>query len=140
MELNFKNILLESIIDELPNLTKMDKTVLQYIHKSMDKKIFNHVVGKSSYEMEASDALRVNDLIDTFGLKDYDYVFKMWNFYKKFGDVLFDEEAFDDFSYSKEDYDEVTKVIVAKYYLDDPYDVKLGIQLSTQFKYFKFEF
>ena len=49
MELNFKNILLESIIDELPNLTKMDKTVLQYIHKSMDKKTFNHTVGKSSY-------------------------------------------------------------------------------------------
>ena len=119
MELNFKNILLESIIDELPNLTKMDKTVLQYIHKSMDKKTFNHTVGKSSYEMDASDALRVNDLIDTFGLKDYDYVFKMWNFYKKFGDVLFDEEAFDDFSYSKEDYDEATKVIVAKYYLEN---------------------
>ena len=119
MELNFKNILLESIIDELETLTRMDKAVLKFIHQSMNKKIFNHTVGKSSYEMEASDALRVNDLIDTFGLKDYDYVFKMWNFYKKFGDVLFDEEAFDDFTYSKEDYDEATKVIVAKYYLDN---------------------
>ena len=119
MELNFKNILLESIIDELETLSRMDKAVLKFIHQSMDKKTFNHTVGKTSYEMDASDALRINDLINTFGLKDYDYVFKMWNFYKKFGGVLFDDEVFDDFSYSKEDYDEATKVIVAKYYLDN---------------------
>ena len=119
MELNFKNILLESIIDELESLSKLDKAVLQFIHKSMSKKTFNHKVGRSTYEMESSDALRINDLIETFGLKDYDYVFKMWNFYKKFGSVLFDEEVFDDFSYSKEDYDDVTEVILAKYYLDN---------------------
>lgn len=119
MELNFKNILLESIIDELETLSRMDKAVLKFIHQSMDKKTFNHTVYKTSYEMDASDALRINDLINTFGLKDYDYVFKMWNFYKKFGSVLFDDEVFDDFSYSKEDYDEATKVIVAKYYLDN---------------------
>ena len=38
MELNFKNILLESIIDELETLTRMDKAVLKFIHQSMDKK------------------------------------------------------------------------------------------------------
>ena len=119
MGLNFKNILIESIIDELPNLSKMDKTVLLFIHKSMKQNIFHHTIGKSNYEMDASDALRINDLINTFGLKDYDYVFKMWNFYKKFGNILFDEEVFDDFSYSVEDYDEVTEVIIAKYYLDN---------------------
>ena len=118
MELNFKNILLESIIDELENLNKMDKSILKFIHKSMNQKTFNHSVGRSKYEMDASDALRINDLINTFGLKNYDYVFKMWNFYKKFGDVLFDEEVFDDFSYNKEDYDEATKLIIAKYYHD----------------------
>ena len=119
MELNFKNILIESIIDELETLTRMDKAVLRFIHQSMDIKTFNHKVGKSNYEMDASDALRINDLINAFGLKDYDYVFKMWNFYKKFGSVLFDEEVFDDFSYSIEDYDETTEVIIAKYYLDN---------------------
>lgn len=119
MGLNFKNILLESIIDELETLTRMDKAVLKFIHQSMNQKTYNHKVGKSNYEMDASDALRINDLINTFGLKDYDYVFKMWNFYKKFGNVLFDDEIFDDFSYSKEDYDEVTEVIIAKYYLDN---------------------
>lgn len=119
MGLNFKNILIESIIDELETLTRMDKAVLRFIHHSMDKKTFNHKIGKSNYEMDASDALRINDLINTFGLKDYDYVFKMWNFYKKFGNILFDDEVFDDFSYSKEDYDEVTEVIIAKYYLDN---------------------
>ena len=97
----------------------MDKAVLMFIHQSMGKKTFNHTIGKSSYEMEASDALRINDLIDTFELKDYDYVFKMWNFYKKFGNVLFDEEAFDDFSYSEEDYDDTTKLIIAKYYINN---------------------
>ena len=119
MGINFKNILLESVIDELDNLSKMDKTVLQFIHKSMNQKTFNHKIGKSNYEMDASDSLRINDLINTFGLKDYDYVFKMWNFYKKFANILFDEEVFDDFSYSTEDYDEVTEVIIAKYYLDN---------------------
>jgi len=119
MELNFKNILLESIIDELSNLTKIDKAVLKFIHKSMRQNTFNYSMGSSSYELDATDALRINDLINTFGLKNYDYVFKMWNFYKKFGNVLFDEEVFDDFSYSKEDYDDATKLIVAKYYVDN---------------------
>ena len=119
MELNFKNILIESIIDELETLTRMDKAVLKFIHHSMNQKTYNHRVGKSNYELEASDGLRINDLIDSFGLKDYDYVFKMWNFYKKFGSALFDDEVFDDFSYSIEDYDETTEVILAKYYLDN---------------------
>ena len=119
MSLNFKNILLESVIDELDNLSKMDKAVLKFIHNSMSKKTFHHTLGKKTYEMDASDALRVNDLINTFGLKDYDYVFKMWNFYKRFGNVLFDDEVFDDFSYRQEDYDDATKLIVAKYYIDN---------------------
>jgi len=119
MELNFKNILLESIIDDLETLTRIDKAVLKFIHQGMTKKTFDYTIHKSSYEMDASDSLRINDLINTFDLKDYDYVFKMWNFYKKFGNVLFDEEVFDDFSYSKEDYDDATKLIVAKYYVDN---------------------
>lgn len=119
MELNFKNILLESIIDELETLTKMDKAVLKFIHNSMSKKTFQHTLGKKTYEMDASDALRINDLINTFSLTDYDYVFKMWNFYKRFGNVLFDDEVFDDFSYRQEDYDDATKLIVAKYYIDN---------------------
>jgi hypothetical protein len=119
MELNFKNILLESIIDDLETLTKTDKAVLKFIHMASEKKTFNHRIGKTTYELDASDGLLINDLINTFGLNDYDYIFKMWNFYKKFGNVLFDEEVFDDFSYSKEDYDDVTKFIVAKYYVDN---------------------
>ena len=116
MGLNFNNILIESIIDNIETLSRMDKAVLRYIHQSMDKKTFNHTIGKSNYVMDATDAIRINDLINTFALKDYDYVFKMWNYYKKFSNVLFDEEVFDDFSYSKEDYDKSTELIVAKYY------------------------
>mgnify|MGYP003124400691 CR=1 FL=1 len=119
MELNFKNILLESIIDELETLTRMDKAVLKFIHQSMSKEKFKHSIGKNTYDMKASDALRINDVINVFGLKDYDYVFKMWNYYKRFGDVLFDDEIFDDFSYTIEDYDDATKLIIAKYYLDN---------------------
>lgn len=119
MSLNFKNILLESIIDELESLTKLDKAVLKFIHKSMSKKSFNHTIGKNTYEMDATEALRVNDLIETFGLSDYDYVFKMWNFYKKFGNVLFDDDVFDDFSYTKADYGESVKLILARYYVDN---------------------
>lgn len=119
MSLNFKNILFESIIDELETLSRMDKAVLKFLHQSMDKETFPHTIGKKTYEMDASDALIINDLINTFGLKDYDYVFKMWNFYKRFGNVLFDEEVFDDFSYKQEDYDDATKLMVAKYYIDN---------------------
>lgn len=119
MSLNFKNILLESIIDELESLSKLDKAVLKFIHKSMSKKSFNHTIGKNTYEMDATEALRVNDLIETFGLSDYDYVFKMWNFYKKFGNVLFDDDVFDDFSYTKADYGESVKLILARYYVDN---------------------
>ena len=119
MSLNFKNILFESIIDELETLSRMDKAVLKFLHQSMDKETFPHTIGKKTYEMDASDALIINDLINTFGLKDYDYVFKMWNFYKRFGNVLFDEEVFDDFSYTQEDYDDATKLMVAKYYIDN---------------------
>ena len=119
MELNFKNILLESIIDELETLTRMDKAVLKFIHNSMSQEKFNHKIGNKTYEMDSSDALIINDVINTFGLKDYDYVFKMWNYYKRFGNVLFDEEVFDDFSYTQEDYDDATKLIVAKYYIDN---------------------
>ena len=64
MELNFKNILLESIIDELETLTRMDKAVLKFIHQSMNQKIYNHRVGKSNYELEANNGLRINDLIN----------------------------------------------------------------------------
>ena len=119
MELNFKNILLESIIDELETLTRMDKAVLKFIHQSMDKEKFNQKIGNKTYEMDASDALIINDVINTFGLKDYDYVFKMWNYYKRFGNVLFDDEIFDDFSYRQEDYDDAAKLMVAKYYIDN---------------------
>ncbi len=119
MGLNFKNILLESIIDELDNLSRMDKAVLKFIHNSMSQEKFPHLVGNKSYDFDASDALRINDLINSFGLKDYDYAFKMWNFYKRFGNVLFDDEVFDDFSYKQEDYDDATKLIVAKYYIDN---------------------
>ena len=41
MELNFKNILLESIIDELESLSKMDKAVLKFIHNSMGRENSN---------------------------------------------------------------------------------------------------
>jgi len=119
MSLNFKNILLESIIDGLESLSKLDKAVLKFIHNSMSKKSFNHTIGKNTYEMDATEALRVNDLIETFGLSDYDYVFKMWNFYKKFGNVLFDDDVFDDFSYTKADYGESVKLILARYYVDN---------------------
>jgi len=119
MSLNFKNILFESIIDELETLSRMDKAVLKFLHQSMEKETFPHTIGKKTYEMDASDALIINDLINTFGLKDYDYVFKMWNFYKRFGNVLFDDEVFNDFSYTQEDYDDATKLIVAKYYIDN---------------------
>lgn len=74
MELNFKNILVESIIDDLETLTKMDKEVLKFIHNSMGRETFQHTIGNYRYEMDSSDALKINDLINIFGLKDYNYV------------------------------------------------------------------
>lgn len=113
MKVTINNLLLESIIDELPNLTKMDKAVLKFLHNSKDTTTL------SLEEFEEYDGhidkFKVLDLMKTFGLTDADYIFKIWNIYKKYGGILFSD--FDNlYEYNLNDYDVVTTVLMMNYY------------------------
>lgn len=107
--MTLNNILVEGLIEDINSLTKMDKAVLKFLHK------------EKKYDIpywEDPDKAKIYDLMTTFGLKDGDYIYRMWNIYNKYGDILFDD--LDDIGkYSSEDYDSVADVIIMNYYIEN---------------------
>jgi len=107
MKITINNLLTESLIDDIPSFTKMDKAVLKFLHA-------NHPVGDTVY-WENRDSYHVWDLMKTFGLNDGDYIFKMWNIYKNYKNILFDDLSTIG-NYTPHDYDKAADVIIMNYY------------------------
>jgi len=107
MKVTINNLLIESLIDDIPSFTKMDKAVLKFLHA-------NQPVGDSE-GWEEPDSHQVWDLMETFGLQDGDYIFKMWSIYKKYNNILFDDLSTVG-NYTPKDYDKAADVIIMNYY------------------------
>ena len=111
MKITINNLLTESLIDDIPSFTKMDKAVLKFLHK-------NQNVFDPSEGWEETDSHQVWDLMKTFGLNDGDYIFKMWSIYKKYNNILFDDLSTIG-NYTPKDYDKAADVIIMNYYANN---------------------
>ena len=108
MKITLNNILVEGVIDDIDTLTKMDKAVLKFLHKEK----------KYDQYWDDLNKAKIWDLMVTFGLKDGDYIFKMWNIYKNYGDILFN--SLDNLGkYTIDDYDSVSDVIIMNYFMEN---------------------
>ena len=109
MKVTINNLLVEGLIDDIPSFNKMDKAVLKFLHQN--KKDTNENWGDA-------DAHQVWDLMQTFGLNDGDYIFKMWKIYKNYGNILFDDLSTIG-NYGPYDYDKAADVIIMNYYANN---------------------
>jgi hypothetical protein len=110
MKITINNLLTESLIDDIPSFTKMDKAVLKFLHA-------NQPVGDSLY-WENIDSYHIWDLMKTFGLTDGNYIFKMWKIYKDYNNILFDDLSTIG-NYTSNDYDKAADVIIMNYYVNN---------------------
>jgi len=110
MKITINNLLTESLIDDIPSFTKMDKAVLKFLH--------NNRPFDGDYGWEDPDSHQVWDLMKTFGLKDGNYIFKMWKIYKNYKNILFDDLSTIG-NYGPYDYDKAADVIIMNYYANN---------------------
>ena len=108
MKITINNLLTESLIDDIPSFTKMDKAVLRFLHKNQNNK----------EHWEDPDSQQVWDLMKTFGLSDGNYIFKMWKIYKNYNNILFDDISTIG-NYTPQDYDKAADVIIMNYYTNN---------------------
>jgi len=108
MKITINNLLTESLIDDIPSFTKMDKAVLRFLHKNQNNK----------EHWEDPDSQQVWDLMKTFGLSDGNYIFKMWKIYKNYNNILFDDISTIG-NYTPQDYDKAADVIIMNYYFNN---------------------
>ena len=115
MSINFKNILIESIIDNM-GISKVDKSTLKLFNMVKDDLVDN-IYGEN-YKMEASDMIfKVSEILH---IKDYDYLYNMYNFYLKHKEVLFSETPKEiGINYTQFDYDETVEAILLKYFWEN---------------------
>ena len=111
MKITLNNLLTESLIDDIPSFTKMDKAILKFLHQNTP------IPGNQDYWVNV-DSYKVWDLMKTFGLTDGDYIFKMWKIYKKYNDILFNDLT-DIGKYDPSDYDVAADVIIMNYYINN---------------------
>ena len=111
MKITINNLLTESLIDDIPSFTKMDKAVLKFLHK-------NKVTSDQETYWENQVSYHVWDLMKTFGLNDGDYIFKMWKIYKDYNNILFDDISTIG-NYTSNDYDKAADVIIMNYYVNN---------------------
>lgn len=85
MNLNFKNILTESVIDDL-NFPKLDKVTLKVFNIIKDDK-FYYPDNVKAWDM--TDGQRIVKASEMLKIDDYNYLYSMYDFYNTYGDVLF---------------------------------------------------
>ena len=111
MKITINNLLVESMIDDIPSFTKMDKAVLKFLHK-------NKVTSDQETYWENQVSFQIWDLMKTFGLTDGNYIFKMWKIYKDYNNILFDDLSTIG-NYTSNDYDKAADVIIMNYYVNN---------------------
>ena len=87
MNLNFKNILTESIVDDL-NISKLDKVTLKVFNVIKDDKFYYPGQTKA---WDMSDGQRIVKASEMLKIGDYDYLYSIYDFFNTYGHVLFQD-------------------------------------------------
>lgn len=85
MNLNFKNILTESIIDDM-DIPKLDKVALKVFNIIKDDKFYYPGQDKAWDMTEGQRLVKASEMLK---IGDYDYLYSIYDFYNKYGDILF---------------------------------------------------
>ena len=89
--MKFKSILTEAIIDNL-DLPKLDKGILKTIHKFRDEKgYWQNRKGEVVNTWDLSDGEKILKVANALGYDDYDHLYKLYKYYLKYQNVLFDD-------------------------------------------------
>ena len=116
--MKFKNILTEAIIDNL-DISKLDKGILKSIHKFRDEKgYWQNRKGDIVNTWDLSDGEKLLKVANALGYDDYDHLYKLYKYYLKYQNVLFDDlpsvELEDDIT--SEDMDLLRPILLQFYY------------------------
>lgn len=87
MNINFKNILTESIVDDL-NISKLDKVALKVFNVIKDDKIY---YPNQTKPWDMTDGQRIIKASEMLKIGDYNYLYSIYDFYMTHGDVLFQD-------------------------------------------------
>ena len=87
MNINFKNILTESIVDDL-NISKLDKVALKVFNVIKDDKFYYPGQTKA---WDMSDGQRIVKASEMLKIGDYDYLYSIYDFFNTYGHVLFQD-------------------------------------------------
>jgi hypothetical protein len=83
MSLQLKNILVESIVDDL-DLSMTDKVVIKLFHEIKDDVFY---YGSNQYDMTVGQVImKASSMLN---IKDYEYLYSVYEFYKKYGETIF---------------------------------------------------
>ena len=87
MNINFKNILTESIVDDL-NISKLDKVALKVFNIIKDDKFYYPNQNKA---WDMSDGQRITKASEMLKISDYNYLYSIYDFFNTYGHVLFQD-------------------------------------------------
>ena len=89
--MKFENILTEAIIDDL-DLPKLDKGILKIIHSFRDEKMYRHNRrGEIVNTWDLSDGEKLLKVANALGYNDYDHLYRLYKYYVKYQNVLFND-------------------------------------------------
>ena len=129
MNLNFKNILTESIVDDL-NISKIDKVALKVFNIIKDDKFYYPGQDKA---WDMSDGQRIVKASEMLKIGDYDYLYSIYDFFMTYGDVLFQDipkEIPKKTLPFNSDYDHILGTKLLQYYYDN-YNGKIIVSNET---------
>ena len=129
MNLNFKNILTESIVDDL-NISKIDKVALKVFNIIKDDKFYYPGQTKA---WNMTDGQRIVKASEMLKIGDYDYLYSIYDFFMTYGDVLFQDipkEIPKKTLPFNSDYDHILGTKLLQYYYDN-YNGKIIVSNET---------
>ena len=118
MNINFKNILTESIVDDL-NISKLDKVALKVFNVIKDDKFYYPGQTKA---WDMSDGQRIVKASEMLKIGDYNYLYSIYDFFNTYGHVLFQDipkEIPKKTLPFNSDYEHILGAKLLKYYYDN---------------------
>ena len=118
MNINFKNILTESIVDDL-NISKLDKVTLKVFNVIKDDKFYYPGQTKA---WDMSDGQRITKASEMLKIGDYNYLYSIYDFFNAYGHVLFQDipkEIPKKTLPFNSDYEHILGAKLLKYYYDN---------------------
>ena len=118
MNINVKNILTESIVDDL-NISKLDKVTLKVFNVIKDDKFYYPGQTKA---WDMSDGQRITKASEMLKIGDYNYLYSIYDFFNTYGHVLFQDipkEIPKKTLPFNSDYEHILGAKLLKYYYDN---------------------